>query len=67
MAATVESNGRVGLLAGPVANPAGLFWFALTILSTLPLFRFGLAGLVLTSFGWKRGLVFWPSERKSVV
>lgn len=45
MAATVESNGRVGLLAGPVANPAGLFWFALTILSTLPLFRFGLAGL----------------------
>ena len=138
MAATVESNGRVGLLAGPVANPAGLFWFALTILSTLPLFRFGLAGLadawsrpefshgpvipvlsfymflremktvppaaapvtdrwpgvaviglglaialagnlvaiddvvfyalivwiaglVLTSFGWKRGLVFWPS------
>jgi exosortase D (VPLPA-CTERM-specific) len=45
MTASAESNGRIGVLAAPVANPAGLFWFALTILSTLPLFRFGLAGL----------------------
>ncbi|HYP24316.1 MAG TPA: VPLPA-CTERM-specific exosortase XrtD, partial [Actinomycetota bacterium] len=27
------------------ANPRGLFWFALAVVSTLPLFRFGFAGL----------------------
>ena len=26
-------------------NPAGLFWLALAVVSTLPLFWFGLAGL----------------------
>jgi exosortase D (VPLPA-CTERM-specific) len=43
MAVTTQSGGMRGL--GYAVNPAGLAWLALAVISTLPLFWFGLAGL----------------------
>ena len=43
MAVTTQSDGARGL--GLSVSPAGLAWLALAVLSTLPLFWFGLTGL----------------------
>ena len=45
MAVTAESDGRGGLLAGAALNPAGVFWLALAVASSVPLFWFGFTGL----------------------
>jgi hypothetical protein len=43
MADTTQSGGIRG--HGYAVNPVGLAWLALAVISTLPLFWFGLAGL----------------------
>ncbi len=45
MSTTVRSGPRGGIPGGLALNPAGMAWFALAILSALPLFWIGFAGL----------------------
>lgn len=45
MSVTTRDATKIVGADGLIANPAGLFWFALCIFSTLPLFWFGFAGL----------------------
>jgi exosortase D (VPLPA-CTERM-specific) len=46
-----DGGRKDGLLAAAGLNPAGLAWFLLAIVTALPLFWFGLAGL---AFEWSR-------------
>ena len=45
MSTTTQTGGAHAASAAPAVNPMGVFWFALAIVSTLPLFWFGFRGL----------------------
>lgn len=46
MLVTTRNATKIGGFGGIVSSPAGLFWFTLCILATLPLFWLGFTGLV---------------------